>query len=123
MDDLPANWLTGCGPWRQFAACRSADPELFFPVPAPGPGPGLRQGEEAKAICAGCPVRGQCLAFATRDQAGTRSLGRPDGGRAPHTGERSVTSRAGTTAHQPAEGGRVELNTRRPTGDKFASPW
>ena len=65
MDDLPANWLTGCGPWRQFAACRSADPELFFPVPAPGPGPGLRQGEEAKAICAGCPVRGQCLAFAT----------------------------------------------------------
>jgi hypothetical protein len=26
-------------------------------------------------------------------------------------------------AHQPTEGGRVELNARRPTGDKFASPW
>lgn len=61
MDELPTNWLIGCGPWRQFAACRSADPELFFPAP----GPGLRQGEEAKVICAGCLVRSQCLAFAT----------------------------------------------------------
>jgi len=63
MDELRTNWLIGCGPWRQFAACRSADPELFFPVSASGPS--LRQGEEAKAICAGCPVRGQCLTFAT----------------------------------------------------------
>ena len=63
MGDLPTNWLTGCGPWRQFAACQSADPELFFPVPAPGAD--LRQVEAAKAICAGCPVRGQCLALAT----------------------------------------------------------
>jgi WhiB family redox-sensing transcriptional regulator len=60
MDELWTKWLIGCGPWRQSAACRSADPELFFPVMASG-----RQEEEAKAICAGCSVRGQCLAFAT----------------------------------------------------------
>lgn len=63
MDELRTNWLTGCGPWREFAACRSADPELFFPGTVPGPD--LRQTQQAKAICAGCLVRGQCLMFAT----------------------------------------------------------
>ena len=48
--------------WRQLAACRHADPELFFPVSASGPS--LDQITQAKAICAGCPVRRQCLAFA-----------------------------------------------------------
>ena len=60
MDEPGAKWLIDCGPWRRFAACRSADPELFFPGTASG-----RQEQEAKAICAGCSVRGQCLAFAT----------------------------------------------------------
>jgi WhiB family redox-sensing transcriptional regulator len=60
MDEPWAEWLIGCGPWRHFAACRSADPELFFPVTVSG-----RQVEEAKAICAGCSVRSQCLMFAT----------------------------------------------------------
>lgn len=44
------------------AACRSEDPELFFPVSEVGPG--MRQVIEAKAVCAGCPVRSACLAFA-----------------------------------------------------------
>jgi WhiB family redox-sensing transcriptional regulator len=48
--------------WRQLAACRHADPELFFPVSASGPS--LDQVAQAKAICAGCLVRQQCLAFA-----------------------------------------------------------
>jgi WhiB family redox-sensing transcriptional regulator len=60
MDERWTKWQIGCGPWRQFAACRSADPELFFPVTLSG-----RQEEEAKAICAGCWVRSQCLTFAT----------------------------------------------------------
>ena len=47
--------------WRQLAACRHADPELFFPVSASGPS--LDQVTQAKAICAGCPVRRHCLAF------------------------------------------------------------
>jgi WhiB family transcriptional regulator, redox-sensing transcriptional regulator len=50
--------------WRSAAACRSADPELFFPVS--GFGQALKQVAEAKAICARCPVRRQCLAFALR---------------------------------------------------------
>lgn len=50
MGDLPTNRPIGCGPWRQFAACRSAGPGLLFPVPVSGVG--LRRGEEAKAICA-----------------------------------------------------------------------
>jgi WhiB family redox-sensing transcriptional regulator len=48
--------------WRKLAACRHADPELFFPVSASGPS--LDQVNQAKVICAGCPVRRHCLAFA-----------------------------------------------------------
>ena len=48
--------------WRLLAACRDADPELFFPVSLSGPA--LEQIAQAKAICAGCPVRRQCLDFA-----------------------------------------------------------
>jgi WhiB family redox-sensing transcriptional regulator len=50
--------------WRSAAACRSADPELFFPVSHTGKS--LEQVIEAKEICAGCPVRCECLAFALR---------------------------------------------------------
>ena len=44
--------------WRDRAACRDADPDLFFPD---------RAGTDisaAQVICAGCPVRAQCLEFA-----------------------------------------------------------
>lgn len=56
--------------WGQLAACRHADPELFFPVSESGPS--LHQVTMAKAICTGCPVRAQCLAFAlgTRQEYG-----------------------------------------------------
>ena len=50
--------------WRAAAACRFADPDLFFPVSDFGKS--LDQAAEAKAICAGCRVRRQCLAFALR---------------------------------------------------------
>lgn len=50
--------------WWPFAACRSADPELFFPISSIGKS--LEQAAEAKAICARCLVRRQCLAFALR---------------------------------------------------------
>jgi WhiB family transcriptional regulator, redox-sensing transcriptional regulator len=50
--------------WRSLAACQSADPDLFFPVSSSGPS--LAQVAQAKAICAGCQVRRECLAFALR---------------------------------------------------------
>jgi WhiB family transcriptional regulator, redox-sensing transcriptional regulator len=44
--------------WQQAAACKDIpDPDLFFP----GKG---EDGEAAKQVCAGCPVLGECLAFA-----------------------------------------------------------
>jgi WhiB family transcriptional regulator, redox-sensing transcriptional regulator len=46
------------------AACQFADPDLFFPISSSGPS--LVQVAEAKAICAGCQVRRECLAFAVR---------------------------------------------------------
>ena len=50
--------------WRSAAACQATDPDLFFPVS--GSGKSLEQVERAKAICAACPVRRDCLAFALR---------------------------------------------------------
>ena len=48
--------------WRHRAACRDEDPELFFPVGTSGPA--LLQIQEAKAVCARCPVNGECLNWA-----------------------------------------------------------
>ena len=48
--------------WRDDAACRHADPDLFFPVGETGPA--LHQVEEAKRICQSCPARTPCLAWA-----------------------------------------------------------
>jgi len=48
--------------WRLEAACRSADPDLFFPVSESGPS--IEQIAKAKAVCAVCKVRRECLSFA-----------------------------------------------------------
>jgi WhiB family transcriptional regulator, redox-sensing transcriptional regulator len=48
--------------WRERAACRDEDPELFFPVSEMGPS--ARQVDQAKAVCARCPVRARCLTYA-----------------------------------------------------------
>ena len=45
------------GAWLTRAACRGMDPELFFPERG-------EPTEPAKAVCAGCPVRGECLDYA-----------------------------------------------------------
>ena len=48
--------------WRDRAACRAEDPELFFPI---GNGPAAQdQIAEAKAVCRGCPVVTECLSWA-----------------------------------------------------------
>ena len=54
---------TGCETnWRAAGACLTADPDLFFPISASGPAE--KQISRAKAICASCGVREQCLEFA-----------------------------------------------------------
>jgi WhiB family redox-sensing transcriptional regulator len=43
-------------PWVVFAACRDAEPDLFFP--------GSKADEaRAKALCAICPVRSECYEY------------------------------------------------------------
>ena len=55
-----ANW--DIEHWRDRAACRETDPDLFFPAGSTGDASDhiLR----AKAVCGMCPVLSQCLEFA-----------------------------------------------------------
>jgi len=43
--------------WRQSAACRGVDPEIFYPASE-------EEAVVAKAVCASCAVREACLEFA-----------------------------------------------------------
>lgn len=45
------------GNWRLAAACRTEDPELFFPE-------GPAQSAPATKVCTSCSVRRECLSFA-----------------------------------------------------------
>jgi WhiB family redox-sensing transcriptional regulator len=51
-----ANWSSEES-WRAFAACRNADPSIFFPSSD-------LFSNRAKLICSTCPVKEQCLAWA-----------------------------------------------------------
>lgn len=53
LDDI----LGPAEPWQAQALCAQTDPDCFFPEK----GGSTR---EAKAICIGCPVRTECLAYA-----------------------------------------------------------
>lgn len=48
--------------WRDEAACKREDPELFFPEGTSGAA--RLQTEEAKAVCRGCAVIDICLKWA-----------------------------------------------------------
>ncbi len=48
--------------WKEDAACRSADPAVFFPKDHGGAAPLVER--EAKSYCARCPVVDACLAHA-----------------------------------------------------------
>jgi WhiB family redox-sensing transcriptional regulator len=48
--------------WWSLAACRSADPDLFFPIVTSGPA--QAQIRRAKAVCARCVVQPDCLRYA-----------------------------------------------------------
>ena len=58
--------------WHEDAACSGMDETLFFPPTETGP-LGTARVEQAKQVCAGCPVRAACLAEAmTREPASAR---------------------------------------------------
>ncbi len=48
--------------WRESAACRLLETELFFPIGKTGLA--VAEIQRAKAVCASCPVREPCLTFA-----------------------------------------------------------
>jgi WhiB family transcriptional regulator, redox-sensing transcriptional regulator len=50
--------------WRDGAACRDLEPDLFFPIGTTGPA--LVQIDTAKRICERCPVREPCLHWALK---------------------------------------------------------
>jgi WhiB family transcriptional regulator, redox-sensing transcriptional regulator len=60
--------------WRESATCRSYDPEFFFPNGKTGRD--HRRYPAAKAVCAACPVRAGCLAFALETHQDYGHLGR-----------------------------------------------
>jgi WhiB family redox-sensing transcriptional regulator len=43
--------------WRQHAACRGVEPDIFYPATD-------EEAEVAKAVCEVCPVRQPCLEYA-----------------------------------------------------------
>ena len=54
--------------WRDEAACRGMDPDIFHP----GPGENEKL-EEAKLVCATCPVTVECAEFAIQvEDSGAR---------------------------------------------------
>ncbi|MGW2189964.1 WhiB family transcriptional regulator [Streptomyces sp. NPDC001667] len=48
--------------WQHYGACRTEEPDLFFP--SGGGSSAQAQTERAKAVCRCCPVADQCLAWA-----------------------------------------------------------
>jgi WhiB family transcriptional regulator, redox-sensing transcriptional regulator len=49
--------------WHRRAACRGADPAVFYPGRGEPLGP-------ARELCAGCPVRADCLEAGQRERYG-----------------------------------------------------
>jgi WhiB family redox-sensing transcriptional regulator len=56
--------------WRQSAACRDADPDVFFSEAAPGSEAYARDAAEALSTCAACPVRAECAAVSASEPWG-----------------------------------------------------
>lgn len=111
------------GDWRDLAVCRQVDPELFFPEADRG---AIYEAQvaAAKRVCAVCPVRAECLAYALRaigdGIAGgltpeeRRGLRRPARDRVAALVE---TARTATTRRQRADAGRALLDAGLSVGE------
>lgn len=58
--EITASYNYRSGLWRDNSACRTMEPELWFPVTPDKPQAAVR------AICYGCPARLQCLSYAVQ---------------------------------------------------------
>ena len=92
------------GDWRHRAVCRDVDPEIFFPAAQAGPVHD-RQIAAAKAVCAGCPVRPECLTFAL--------TGLPEGIAGGLTPSERRTHRTRSSRHRARRAGRRLARTDR----------
>ncbi len=111
--------MTARATWRDDAACRHADPDLFFPIGATGPA--LRQISEAKRICRACPARTPCLAWALENGVtdGVWGATTPDERRAIRTlPRRTTTSQEDDDGegYQPAEHAEQEIRAQAAQG-------
>lgn len=52
--------------WQEHAACREADPLLFFHPQNERGSSRVRRDRAAKTVCAACPVRLECADYAVR---------------------------------------------------------
>ncbi|MFC8451264.1 WhiB family transcriptional regulator [Kitasatospora sp. NPDC057223] len=88
--------------WQLHAACRDHDTRLFFHPPGERTAARAEREQEAKAVCATCPVRRECLLFALEARerygvwGGTGERERLDIIAPAHRGRRTV--RTGTAA-------------------------
>jgi WhiB family transcriptional regulator, redox-sensing transcriptional regulator len=89
--------------WREVAACRDADPDLFFPVGTARSA--LRQIEEAKRICRVCPARTQCLAWALDHEVDSGVWG-------------GTTEDERSTIRRPVQKNRPSARTTMPVNDR-----
>lgn len=47
--------------WKNYGSCRGLNPGIFYPSSE-------EEARVAKAICRQCPVQGECLSYALRNQ-------------------------------------------------------
>lgn len=98
--------------WAAKGACQDSDPELFFPVTSQGPA--RRQVVKAKAICAQCPVRPQCLEFALETGQSFGVWGGTSEDERRVLRRRMLRRRRRTAGRHPAESRPAEGSQRKP---------
>lgn len=114
--------------FRHRAACRSVDVAVFFPTAVAGP-EYAKQVSIAKAVCAGCRVRAECLTWAlsalpdgiaggmSEHERRTEQARRRDGRRGRLPRPRVPRRPAGATRAEIAAAGRAALAAGMPVGE------
>jgi hypothetical protein len=94
--------------FRHRAVCRSVDAEVFFPAAIRGR-EAERQVSAAKAVCAGCPVRTECLTWAITHLPDGIAGGMTEDERRREQARRREARRRRRTPERPPGGTRAEV--------------